>query len=419
MSSIIFCDGFDHYTTILDKWDAVLVNGGTPTIAPGVGRGGAGALSVNRINTSNPQVQVQKDIGAHTTLYVGFAFYFNPTGQSVDQVVCMFQDGFTVQVALWITPTGTMYFTRGGALATNILGTAGTAYPTNSFHYVEVSVTINGSTGACQLRVDQNVVSGMNVTGANTKASANNSFDSVLLGPMSSGLSVNTYAAYFDDVYFDTSGFNGDVRVNGQLPSGNGSTQNFANVEASWAANAVTNLQTTIFDGTNLQRATAITGDFKTGGSAPTWNVTLGGTTTDNHVTWTNLGTVSQYKLVNETDPDSESSYIQSNTLNDISRFTYPAISGSSVLAVVVWPNSRKDDGGTRTIQASIKSGSTIGTSGTDVALGTNYQYQMLQSLTDPNTGAAWTLAAVNAAEFGIKITRETLHKFLSRALIG
>jgi hypothetical protein len=30
---------------------------------------------------------------------------------------------------------------------------------------------------------------------------------------------------------------------------------------------------------------------------------------------------------------------------------------------------------------------------------------QMLQSLTDPNTGSAWTLAAVNAAEFGIKIT--------------
>jgi hypothetical protein len=70
-----------------------------------------------------------------------------------------------------------------------------------------------------------------------------------------------------------------------------------------------------------------------------------------------------------------------------------------------MWANARKDDGGARTIQASIKSGSTTATSGTDVALGTNYQYQMLQSLTDPNTGAAWTLPAVNAAECGIKIT--------------
>ena len=46
-----------------------------------------------------------------------------------------------------------------------------------------------------------------------------------------------------------------------------------------------------------------------------------------------------------------------------------------------------------------------LGTTGTDVALGTNYQYLFCQSLTDPNTGAAWTLAAVNAAEFGVKIT--------------
>jgi hypothetical protein len=56
-------------------------------------------------------------------------------------------------------------------------------------------------------------------------------------------------------------------------------------------------------------------------------------------------------------------------------------------------------------IQASIKSGGTAGTSGTDVALGTYYQMNMLHSLTDPNTGAAWTLPAVNAAEFGVKIS--------------
>lgn len=217
-----------------------------------------------------------------------------------------------------------------------------------------------------------------------------------------------SYAAYFDDVYFDTAGFNGDIRVNGLLPTGNGSTQNFSNVEAAWVASKITNLQTTIIDSNgNLQRCTAITGDFKTNTVVPTWATTPVGTnTTDNHVTWTliQIG-VSQYQLVNETDPDGDSSYISDNTLNDISRFTYPAISGTSVLAVTVWPFVRKDDGGARTIQASIKSGATLGTSGTDVSPGTNYAYAMLQSLTDPNTGAAWTLAAVNAAEFGVKIT--------------
>jgi hypothetical protein len=72
---------------------------------------------------------------------------------------------------------------------------------------------------------------------------------------------------------------------------------------------------------------------------------------------------------------------------------------------VVIWPFARKDDGGFRTIQGAIKSGGTLGTIGTDVALGTNYQYLFCQSTTDPNTGSAWTLAAVNAAEFGVKIT--------------
>jgi hypothetical protein len=36
---------------------------------------------------------------------------------------------------------------------------------------------------------------------------------------------------------------------------------------------------------------TAITGDLKTGGSEPSWNTGSGATTTDNHVTWTEIGT--------------------------------------------------------------------------------------------------------------------------------
>jgi hypothetical protein len=99
---------------------------------------------------------------------------------------------------------------------------------------------------------------------------------------------------------------------------------------------------------------------------------------------------VSQHNLVNEADPDGDSSYIQSNSVNDINRFTYPAVNGSSVLAVVAWANARKDDGGTQTIQASIKSGSATGTSGTGVALGTNYQYQMLHHSARRQRGIVW-----------------------------
>jgi hypothetical protein len=410
MSAIIFADGFDTYTTVLDKWDGIVPVGSfisaPVAIVPGVGRGGAGALQLFSATVANNNYGsgVIKNVGARTTTYVGFAFYFNPTGQTGDAEVARFMDGSLCQVSLWITAAGVFYFNRGDNTAA--LGPhASVSYPTNSYHYVEVGVSISGSVGVCQLKIDQTSI--LNITGVNTQATGNSTFTAIHVGSMNfTSSNLVTFVGYLDDVYFDTSGFNGDVRVNGQVPSGNGSTQNFSNVEASWVLSTITRLQTTIVDSNgNLQRATAITGDFKTGAVAPTWATVAGNPTTDNHVTWTNLGAVSQWKLVSESDPDGDSSYISSNTLNDISRFTYPAVTGSSVLAVIVWVFGRKDDGGLRTIQASIKSGGTVGTSGTDVALGTNYQSNMLQSLTDPNTGAAWTLAAVNAAEFGIKIT--------------
>lgn len=422
MPSIIFADGFDTYTTILDKWNVITQQNspGLPTIIPGSGRGGAGALNFlpgrSGFNSQTSSI-VKKNVGAQTTLFIGFAFNWNPTGQVQDLMVVQFFDGSTTQVALWISATGVMYFTRSnnsvGGAPTLVLGTASIAYPSNSYHYVEIKVVISSTVGVCQLKVDQTIVPGMNLTGLNTNSSGTPSLNSVGFGqdsgPSYIGGSPPLITTLYDDIYFDTAGFNGDNRIAGLLPTGNGTTQNFLPVEAAWVAATVTRLQTTIFDGTNLQRCTSITGTGTTGGSAPTWNGTLGGTTTDNaganQVIWTNIGTVAHWKLVNETDPDSDSSYVQSNTVNDIERYTYPAISGANIAAVLIQAFARKDDGGFRTIQGAIKSGGTLGTTGTDVAPGSNYAYLMLQSLTDPNTGSAWTLAAVNAAEFGVKIT--------------
>jgi len=125
-------------------------------------------------------------------------------------------------------------------------------------------------------------------------------------------------------------------------------------------------------------------------------NATLGGSTTDNHVTWTNLDSLAHHLLVNE--PSQwRPSLLERNNVSDIKRFTFPAKSGTSVLGVVVWASTRKDDGGSRTIRPSIKSGSTTGTSGKDVALGSKNQYAMLQSLTGLNAGAPWPVAGVKA----------------------
>jgi hypothetical protein len=55
-----------------------------------------------------------------------------------------------------------------------------------------------------------------------------------------------------------------------------------------WLPSHTYGTYTYVFDGTNMQVVTASTGT--SGAIRPTWNVTVGGTTTDNRVTWTNIG---------------------------------------------------------------------------------------------------------------------------------
>jgi hypothetical protein len=63
---------------------------------------------------------------------------------------------------------------------------------------------------------------------------------------------------------------------------------------ALWAASTAYAVGASVFDGTNVQvAATAGTSDV----AAPAaWNATVGGTTTDSGVTWTNFGTLAQYQ---------------------------------------------------------------------------------------------------------------------------
>ena len=424
-NNIIFTDGFDNYSTVLDKWDNYFaINGGggstpgEPTIVPGAGRGGAGALLVGQSsqggNNATTGTGVIKNIGAHSTIYVGFAMNWNPLNQVGTMEILRFTDGTVAQVALRLDPSGIFSFSSGGdsaassGVATTAIGSpAGFAFPSNSFHYVEVEVVISATVGIANLYVDG--VAWLTQSGLNTKFTSNTYMTSIHFCQLIMGTLTNqrTGSLYLDDAYIDTLGFNGDNRINGQLPNGDGSTQNFSNVAVTWAAATVEAVGNTIFDGTNLQRVVAVTGDAKTGPTtAPTWATSIGVNTTDNHVTWTCLGTPAQYKYVNEPNPDGDNSYIKSNNVGDISRFTFPAIpSGAVIKAVIIWPNMRKDDGGVRTVRGHIKSGSSTGDTGTDVSPGGQYQYQALISATDPATGNPWTASGVNAAEFGIKIT--------------
>lgn len=438
---LLFCDGFDHYAMVtnssgsvvspqLIKWDSYAVAGSNSNlieVASGLGRSSTGdsltggLLITGCYSPTPPGKYLRKNLNTNAaTLYVGFAFNcpFYSTGGgggptvNSDTVILEFTDVGTAQVDLRLTPSGQFYFTRNGTA----LGSHSTSLlPTSQWHYIEVGITFNGSTGTAQLKVD--AVSWLNLTGLNTSNSGNAYANQVALSSAAASSSLNNSDVYFDDLYVcdGTTSYNnsflGDVRVRSLRPAANGTYTAFTGSAAAWAASTAYALGTTILDSNgNLQRVTSISGTGTSGsGSHPTWSSTTGVTTTDNpganQVVWTCLGSPSAYEYVNEPDVDYDSSYLTDATPGDECSFTFPTTTGSQVFAVAVQMISRKDDAGTRTIRSITKSGGTTADDGVDKALSTSYACATGFFPTDPNTGVAWTMSGVNAAEFGVKTT--------------
>jgi hypothetical protein len=63
-----------------------------------------------------------------------------------------------------------------------------------------------------------------------------------------------------------------------------------------------------------------------------------------------------------------------------------------------------KSDAGTRTMAVQVKSGATTVASPTVVLTTSGWQWAWRTDVTDPNTGAAWTPAAVNVAQIGPRV---------------
>lgn len=473
--AVIFADGFDHYQAPLLKWSSRFFAGNPPSqttrILPASGRNNSGALFLPARTGSafggsgQGGCMYQKNIGAHTTITIGAAFNFDFSSGNNDSQVIAWVDGVTTQVDLRVSRTGILYFTRGGTL----LGTASPfSLASNAWNYIEAQVTINGVTGSCVLHV--NGTTWLNITGQNTLSSGFAQVSGIDVGCMCPN--GTAFATFIDDLYVtDTNApnasFLGDIAVRGIMPNGNGTSLQYTMNAKTWAASTLTGVGEMLLDSNNnLQLAIAVTSDAKTAGTTPTWNVTVGGNTTDNHVTWKNIGAQAQFLEVNQNPPMGvgprltatsypigtmvwdengilqicttagisgnndvplwgttigsttadntviwtyfgygEDTYISDSTIGHISRFVYPPIIGSAIKTVVVTMRARKDDVSTRSVRGATISGGVVGASGSDLPLLTNYQYVQGMLDTDPNTGVAWTVAAVNAAEFGIKTT--------------
>lgn len=211
--SVIFSDGFDHYTTAIQKWTS-----GNGTISSTFGRNGNGIAP----NTGlNKQVAASQE---HATMTVGCAI---KRGGGSGQVLIVFlsDSGVTTHLTIRVTGTGEIQAFRGTTAGTQLGSTvsAGTI-PESVWKYIEVKAVLHDTTGSVEIRVDGNSTPVLSVTNQDTKNGGTKTvFDTVQL----------TFAVSspnFDDVYVTNgagsvnTGFLGDVKIETLFANGAGTT---------------------------------------------------------------------------------------------------------------------------------------------------------------------------------------------------
>jgi len=337
--ALLFADGFDSYTTLLDKWDSRVGNG-TIDISASYGRmAGSSGLRIQHHSEG-----VSKSLGVQaSTLIAGFAFKV-PSVLSYACAMCSFSDAGTRQIGLWISSDlSTIAWDRNG---TNLVSIA---YPFSAalWYYIEAKVVFSSTVGRIITKINNVEVD--DTSSLDTANTANNYGTAFVLGSTSTG----TYDQdrYFDDVYVcDTVGsycndFLNDRWIETIYPTGAGTT-------TQWSPSAGAN-----------------------------WDCV-------------------------EEHPPTTTEYVETGVLNEIDTYACGNLTSTSgdVAAVVINHHSAKTTAGSRKVSGAIYS-DTDSDVGTENDLSTTYHNYQSVSYLDPHTAAAWTIAGVNAAEFGVKLT--------------
>jgi hypothetical protein len=282
---------------------------------------------------------------AKTTLIVGFNFNAAAATPSGTCVMMQAIDGATEQWSVRMTTAGFFTFCRNGT----VLATS-TAVPTfGAWNHLEVKVTIDDTVGAYELRLNGTNI--LSATGVDTKQTANTTADRVNVGSFSQA--GGTTCAIDDYYILDTSGaannnFLGDVKCISVLPSANGA------------------------------------------------NTGLTTSTGTNHAA-----------LVDENPANDDTDYNESASVGVKDTYDMAALTGSwaSINGVQVNMVARKDDAGARSLCSVIRSaGSDFDGAAQTISSTSFLTYREIAEL-DPGTAAAWAnAAAVDAAEFGMKV---------------
>ena len=357
--SLIFCEGFDD--SLLDqKWGYAYRALGYSglTIASGGRRS-------NCLRVAEGRLKHTVSAAAHATMIWGVALR-SASGQDINSTfingagMTLLGDGGTVAHVsvemVYASGASEVRAYRGdnsggkmlGGGAGTLLGSASISTLTpGQWYYLEAKVVASSSTGSVTVRINGTTV--LSLTNVNTlNGGVSATYDTLGIGHGNGG-----YMLDYDDLYWcngagtTNNDFLGDITVETLLPIGDGSS-------SQWVGS----------DGNST----------------------------------------SNYALVNEATPDT-ASYVQSGTTGQRDLYAYGDLTSTAgtVYGVQATSYAQVSSNSVRSIKNAVKSGATVAVSASAALTTTATAVTTVQE-TDPNGGAAWTIAAVNAAEIGVEV---------------
>lgn len=289
------------------------------------------------------------------TCVIGQAVYYPSGGSPWYYSINDAQGAAGVQIALEWDDNGILRLYRGtSGTPVLIAGTPAKTYHGDQWDYIEIKFKIHPTAGTVEVRVNTVVVLSYSGPTANRDLvpvlSLANGWDCISLNGGTVTQSGATPAVYFDDRYIlDNTGavntdYLGNVRVNSQLMTANGDTDNFA----------------------------------VTGASA-NWQAVLG-----DHI--------------------DDTKYVADGTVNDIDLYVpNPNVVSTNIFAAQIRHVARQDDATQKASTGLMKVSGTL-YAGSNHYLSGNYTHYRDVWELNPVTGVGWTAAQLNGLQAGIKV---------------
>jgi len=281
-----------------------------------------------------------KPLTTSAMMVVGFGYYF--TTLQNGKIIGLY-DGSQQGINLRLTAAGELAIYRDNTL----LGTtSGLGLTTTTWYYIELKVVCNDTTGSYEVRVDGgNVLSASSV---DTKAGGNTYHNRFQMVGQGSG------QCRIDDIY---------------ILDGSGSANN------------------------------DFLGKRRVVGLFPTSDVT-------SYRDFTCSSGSDHYALVDENPVNDDTDYVEDATAGHKDLWNHSALSGTgtSIAGIQINTMVRETDATSVGLYSLIKSGTTESTGTSEVIASATYRNLGRISETDPDTGVAWTVAGLNAAQFGVQV---------------